>query len=433
MQVQVAETGPCSRTVTITVPPARIKQEVDQIYATAHQQQVRIPGFRPGHVPRQMLEKKFGQGILQEAKEQIVNRCVSDALRDQKLAVIGRVHVEDFEKLEVKPDQAMELKVKFDVRPTFELKNPKGIEVGAFDPAVTDEDLQAALNEIAGTKRAIKPVQDGAQDGDFVKVDLRFLDEGGGQVHERKGVQINTRIPVAGTDPQAFQQALQGVTAGQSLELPLTFPDKFEKEAVRGKQGKVVMQVHEVLRVTAPPIDDALAKTLDFPDLATLQEDLRKRIGEEKLRVGKLRQEDQVFEVLLNDHPFELPASLVQEQTEANLRQFGARLKEQGTAEDEVNKKLEEARGEAENDAVRRVRLFFLVEAIARKEKLFVTETDVDAEVKKIAEQNKVTPGQVLQYLEQNKQLSDLRLALMERKVRDFLRDNARIVDRKGA
>lgn len=432
MQVQVAETGPCSRTVTITVPPARIKQEVDQIYANARQQ-ARIPGFRPGHVPRQMLEKKFGAGILQEAKEQIVNRCVSDALREKQMAVIGRVHVEDFEKLEVKPDQAMELKVSFDVRPTFELKNPKGIEVSSFDPEVTEQDLQAALSEIAGTKRAIKPVQDGAQDGDFVKVDLRFLDEQGNQVHERKGVQINTRIPVAGTDPQAFQQALQGATAGQGLELPLTFPEKFEKEAVRGKPGKVVMQVHEVLRVTAPPIDDALAKTLDFPDLAALQADLKTRIAEEKLRVGKLRQEEQVFEVLLEDHPFELPASLVAEQTEANLRQFGNRLKEQGASEDEVKKKLEESKGEAENDAIRRVRLFFLVEAIARREKLFVTETDLDQEIKKIAEQNKVTPGQVLQYLEQNKQLSDLRLALMERKVRDFLRENARIVDRKGA
>jgi trigger factor len=327
----------------------------------------------------------------------------------------------------------MELVVKFDIRPTFELKDPRGIEVAAFDPEVNDQDIGAALAEIAGTKRAIKPVQDAAQDGDFVKVDMRFLDEQGNQLLERKGVQINTGIPVAGTDPQAFRQALIGAAAGASIELPLTFPDKFEKESVRGKPGKVVMAVHEVLRVTAPPVDDALAKTLDFPDLAALREDLSRRIGEEKLRVGKLRQEEQVLDVLLNDHPFELPETLVAEQTEANLRQFGNRLKEQGMADEEIGKKLEESRTEAQNDALRRVRLFFLVEAIARREKLFVTESDMDAEIKRIAEQNKVTPVQVLQFLEQNNQTNDLRIALMERKVRDFLREHAKIVDRKGA
>lgn len=432
MEVQVAETGPCSRTVTITVPADRIKQHLDEIYASAAKQ-VRIPGFRPGKVPRKMLEKRFGPGILAEAKEQIVNRCVSEALRERKLPVVGRIAVDDYEQLVIAGDQPLQLTVKFDVRPEFQLKDVKGIEAPAYEPEATDQDLDGALQEIAGQKRSIKPVQEPAQDGDFLKVDLGFLDEAGARVHERKGVQINTRIPVAGTDAKAFADKLAGAEAGQTLELPLTFPEAFEKEAVRGKPGKVAIQVHEVLRVTAPPIDDALAKTLEFDSLDDLRQDLRERIGQEKQRVGRLRQEEHILEILLNDHQFELPANLVNEQAQASLHQYAERLKEQKLGDDEVQKKVEEAKPEAEKDAERRVRLFFLIEAIAREHQLSVSEQDMEAEVVAIARQNNVTPAQVVEYLQKNNQIGELRLSLMERKVREFLRDNAQIVDRKGA
>jgi trigger factor len=432
MQVQVAETGPCSRTVTITVPPARIKEHVDEVYASAARQ-ARIPGFRPGKVPRKMLERKFGTGILQEAKQQIVNRCVNDALRDQKLAVVGQIRVEEYEQIELAHDKPLELKVRLDVRPTFELKDCRGIEVPGYETGATDQDVEAALKEIAGQKRSIKPVQEPAQDGDFLKVDLEFQDEQGQQVHQRQGVQINTRIPVAGTDPQAFQQVLTGAAAGQELELPLTFPETFEKEAVRGKPGKVAIRVHGVLRVTAPPVDDALAKGLDFASLDELRQDLRSRIGEEKERAGRQRQEEQILEALLEDHPFDLPETLVAEQAQASLRQFEQRLRESGMGDDEIHKRLEDSKAEAHRDAERRVRLFFLIDAIARKEKLFVTEGDVEAEIRRIAQHHNVPPGQAAELLEKNNQMAELRLGLLERKVRDYLRENAKIVDRKGA
>jgi trigger factor len=431
MQVEVAETGPCSRTLTIRVPPERIRQHVDELYASANRQ-VKLKGFRPGHVPRKVIEKMYGADILKEAKEQIVNRCFNDACHDRSLVPVGRAAIDGFDQLELTLDQPLEFKVKIDVKPEFELQNFKGIEVAAFDPAATDAEIDNALQEIAGQKRSIRPVTEPAKDGDFVKVDLRFREEGGALVHERKGVQLNTRIPVAGTDPEQFAKVLTGATAGQELEIQLTFPENFEKDAFRGKPGKAQLQVHEVLRVSSPPIDDALAKTLDFADLAALRDDLRRRIGEEKLRVGKLRQEDQVLDTLINEHQFELPDTLVQEQARISLAQFGKRLEESGMPKDEIEKKLEESRPEAQSDAQRRVRMFFLIDAIARREKMFVTENDIQAEIRNIAQQNQVTPAQVGEYLEKNNQLGELRLALLERKVRDFLREHAKIVDRKA-
>jgi trigger factor len=431
MQVQVAETGPCSRTITITVPPEIVQQHLDGMYESATAQ-VQMRGFRPGKVPKKLIEKRYGSGILAEAKEQMVNRFFGEACKQHAIQPIGRVTIDEFDKLEVKQGIPLNFTVKLDVRPQFELKDPKGLEVEGYETETTDADLDKALQEVANQKRSIKKVDDAVQDGDFAKADLRFLDAAGNEAHARKGVQLNTRIPIAGSDAAEFQKTLIGAKAGQELTLELTFPENFEKEAIRGQKGRALLHVHEVLRVSPAPIDDALARGLEFEDLAAMKTDLRARIASEKVRMGKERQEQQCLQQLLAANAFALPASLVEEQLHASLQAFGQKLAENGMAKEDIEKKLEETRPEAQQDAERRVRLFFVIEAVARQQKIFVTETDIDAELRSLAQANNVTPAQVRQHLEESKRYGELRLALLERKVRDFLRENAKIVDRKG-
>lgn len=437
MEVQVAETGPCSRSLTITVPSALVDEHLERMFASA-QQQIQIKGFRPGRVPREIVEKKFGASILAEAKEQMLNRFFGEACREKEINPVGRIAIDDVEKVEVKPHSSLQFTAKIDVRPSFELKSSKGLEVDAFDGAASEADVDNALKEITHQKRTIQPTTEPAQDGDFVKADFTFVDDAGSDVHSRKGVQLNTRVPIHGTDEGAYTAALIGAVAGAEVTIPINFPDNFEKPAVRGRAGTVRLQVLEVLRVQAPPVDDALAKNLEFEDVATLRADLTARISAEKQRLGRQRQEEQALDRLLQTHDIALPPSLVEEQQRASLANFAQRLQQSGASEAEVQKKLEESQGEAQQDAQRRVRLFFLIEAVARQQKLFVTETDMEAELRGIAAansgpENQFTAAQVREHLERENRLGELRLGVLERKVRDFLRENAKIVDRKGS
>ncbi len=436
MEVQVAETGPCSRALTITIPPALVDEQIEQMYGVA-QQQVQMKGFRPGKVPKQLLKKRLGTGILAEAKEQLLNRFFGEACRTQELNPVGRIAIDGIEQIEVRPGLQLQFVARIDVRPQFELQNVEGIEIEAVETTATDADVDNALKEIAHQKRSIQPTSEPAQDGDFLRADLTFRTAAGEVVHERKGVQLNTRIAIHGADGEAYQKATTGATKGETREVELTFPATFEKEAVRGQSGTASIAVHEVLRVMPAPIDDALAKGLEFDDLAALRSDLAARIGQEKQRLGRQRQEEQCLQALLQLHPIPLPPSLVEEQKQASLGAFAQRMQQNGVDEQEIAKKLEESDAEAQQDAERRVRLFFLIEAVARKQKLFVTESDVEAELRAIAAANStegrvVTPAQVRDHLEQQKQLGELRLGLLERKVRDFLREKAKIVDKKG-
>lgn len=437
MEVQVAETGPCSRSLTITVPPTLVNEHLDRMFQSA-QQQIQMKGFRPGKVPRGLVEKRFGSGILAEAKEQMLNRFFGEACRSKDLNPVGRIAIDDFDKLEVKPGEALRFTAKIDVRPDFELKASKGLEVEAFEGEATDADVDNALKEIVHQKRTIQPTTEAAVDGDFLKCDYTFVDTNGKDVLSRNAAQLNTRIALHGVDEAAYTQAVLGAKAGSALEMPITFPQNFEKEALRGQQGKVRAKVTEVLRVTPPPIDDELAKSLEFTTLAELRSDLKTRISSEKQRLGKARQEEQALQKLLEQHTIALPPSLVEEQQRAALGSLAQRLQQSGAKDEEIQKKLEESQGEAQQDAERRVRLFFLIEAVAKQHKLFVTENDVEGELRAIALANssenvQFTTTQVREHLERENRLGELRLALLERKVRDFLRDNAKIVDKKGS
>ncbi len=437
MEVQVAETGPCSRSLTITVPSALVDEHLDRMYASA-QQQIQMKGFRPGKVPRAIVEKRFGSSILGEAKEQMLNRFFGDACRSKDLSPVGRINIDDFDKLEVKPGASLRFVAKIDVRPNFDLKASKGFEVDAFEGDATDTDIDNALKEIVHQKRTIQPTTEAAVDGDFVRADFTFVDAAGAAVHSRKGVQLNTRTPIHGVDEAAYQGALLGATAGKDVTMAITFPANFEKEGVRGQTGNVQLHVLEVLRVSPPPIDDELAKGLEFENLAALRADLHARISAEKQRLGKQRQEEQCLQRLMDAHDIPLPPSLIEEQQRAALGSLGHRMKEGGASDDEIKKKLEESQAEAHQDAARRVRLFFLIEAVAKQQKLFVTETDVEHELRAIAmansnADNQFTTAQVREHLERENRLGELRLGLLERKVRDFLRENAKIVDKKGS
>jgi trigger factor len=437
MEVQVAETGPCSRTLTITVPPTLVDEHLDQMYASARQQ-VQVRGFRPGKVPKQLIQKRFGPAILAEAKEQMLNRFFGDACRSKEISPVGRITIDDFETLEVRPGATLQFVAKIDVRPVFELGNVKGLQVDAFEPEASEADIDNALKEIAHQKRTIQTTAEPAQDGDFVKADTAFVDAAGSVVLERKAVQLNTRIAIHGVDETAYTAALLGATAGKTIEVPITFPDTFEKTAVRGQTGTVRLQALEILRVTPAPIDEAMAKGLEFDSLVALRADLKARISGEKQRIGRNRQEEQCLQQLFTTHTIAVPPSLVEEQQRAALANFAQRLKQGGGSDEDIRKRLEESQAEAQQDAERRVRLFFLIEAVAKQQKLFVTESDVEGELRAIAQANsnqeqQISPAQVREHLEKNNQLGELRLALLERKVRDFLRENAKIVDSKAS
>lgn len=427
MEFQVADSGPCRKTITIRVPAEKVRAHLDHVFQDASQQ-VRMKGFRPGKVPRKLLQEKYGPALQAEAKESLVNQSFQEAMRGTEVSLVGNPRLEGLDNKPLDPGLPLEFKVHLDIRPQFELGETKGLAITRSPTDATDEDVESALQQIAGQKRKLQPVAEPAQDGDFIQADATYrLD--GDVVHTQNGMRLNTGIPIAGTDPNVFAELLTGASKGDTRKLEITFPPNFAVEAVRGKAGEVELQVQDILRVQPPPIDDAFAKGYDFDSLDALKSDLRVKITAEKERLEKLRQEDQCIEALIKAHEFPLPEGLVEDETNGQLKNYAARLKEAKTPEEEIEAKVKEAQGEARQEAEKRVRIFFILEAVARQQKIFVTESDLEEAIRSLAAQHNTTPEAVKKHYEEHNLLGDLRLGILERRVRDFLRENAKITD----
>jgi trigger factor len=429
MEVQVEAVGPCRMRVSVTVPAERIKSHLEAVYAQASNQ-VRLKGFRPGKVPRKLLEQKFGPAILADAKQSLLNETFAEAVQQEQLQIIGAPELGEGG-AEVPADGPFLYRVEVDVRPALEVGEVKGVEVARGSTEVTAEDLDAALAQIAGTKRKLSVVDEEIAAGDFARVDMVFK-HAGNAVHERKAVQVNTQIPVAGTDPEEFAAKLIGRRKGEVVVIPLTFPQGFEKEDLRGQTGEVELTIHEVSKVVTPPLDDALAKLFDFPSLDQMREDLARKLGEDKVRREESRQEQEIIDTLLAEHPFDVPGRMVKDQSQHQLRRIEEEMESQKAPPEEVRAKIEELRSESDAVADKSVKTFFLLEAIAKKEKIFVTESDVEAELRAVAARHQTSYEEAREAYEKQNMMSDLRVGLMERKVRKYLREHARFTDKQA-
>ncbi len=427
MEFQVADTGPCRKTISIKVPAEKVRAHLENAYSDASTQ-VRMKGFRPGKVPRKVIENRFGPALQQEAKQSLVQATFQAAMQDRDLALIGSPRLEGLDNSPLDPSVPLEFKIHLDIRPQFEIGETKGLAVTRTKTEPTDEDVESALQQLGGQKRKLAPVAEPAADGDFVQANATYrLD--GEVVHTQTGMRLNTTIPIAGTAPEDFADKLRGSVKDDVRKLAITFAPNFAVEAVRGKTGEAELQIVDVLRVQPPPIDDEFAKGHDFESLEAMKVDLRTRIGEEKARLEKLRQEDQCIQELIQAHDFPLPEGLVEDETKAQLNNYGNRLKQAKMADEEIKQKVEESQAEARQEAEKRVRIFFILEAVARQQKIFVTEGDAEEAIRALATQHNVTPDAVRKHYDENNLMGDLRLGILERRVRDFLRDNAQITD----
>ncbi|MEZ5990192.1 MAG: trigger factor [Planctomycetota bacterium] len=426
MDIQVEDVGACRKRLQVKVPVERIKAHIDEMYKWANQN-VRMRGFRPGKVPRKVLEQKLGSQLMSDAKQSLVEETFREVLREQTLDVVGTPRIEVGE-APLASDEEFGYSVELDVRPEVEVGDVATIEIEARPTEPTDDDVDNALQQLADNRRKIATVDGVVEEGDFVKADLAYR-LGDEVLVEKQGLQIHTKVPIAGTDPEEYTHKLVGLEAGAEAVLPITYPENFEKEPARGQKGELSIKVCEVLRFQSPPIDDELAKGYEFDTLDAMRTELRTRIGEQKEASEHFRREQEILDKLFAEHPFELPEGLVQEETKHRLHHMGHDLEQKGMPKDQVEQRVEQARPEVEEEARLGVRNLFLVDAIGKKEKLFVTEGEVEARLRRIAEENQATYDQVRNWFEENRQLPELRLDLLNRKVRDFLRQKARMTD----
>ncbi len=427
MQVSVDKSGPCEATVTFSVPRSDFDREY-QAALKSGAKNLTMKGFRPGKVPTKIVEREHGPEVHQKAIEHFMGQAYDQAVKDNDLHPIGheRIQIED-----IKMDEGKDLEHSFKVslRPEFELKEYKGLEVVSELEPVLDQELADAINDLRmqqSTPLALADGEELPEDGQAM-CNLSWECDGE-MILEREGLRLAPLAPIPGIDADKFKEAMTGSKNGDVVEFEITVPDEFDKEELRGKTATSKITITEAFKMV-PPADEDIWKILAVDSQEEFDKQARQRLETAKAQQESNRQETVLLEGLIDTYDFELPAMMLDAQIETRKNQLRHELTQNGVPQDQHDAQVEEKSSEIVAATEKAVRALFLVNAIAEKEEIKVEEQDMAQELQRIAQQHQAEFDQVVEHYRKNNLFQQVQIELLERKVRAFLRENGKITE----
>ena len=430
MQIQVEDVGPCKKLLKIEVPPEQVDEELNKTYEQLNDS-VAVPGFRKGHVPRWLMESRFGKQVNEDAKQALVSQSLEDAIQEQDLKPIG--HPQFDEDIAFEPGKGLSFGVTVEVQPEFEIEDYAGLTLKkpVIEPKKTE--ITQRVDLIRRRYAKLDELTEGPpQAGDVVLCHITVTDDGETFRDLPNHQFIVGETSLVGMDTDETTELVTGVEVGRTAERDVELPEDFPDEARRGAKMKLSVKVEGLRRPHLPRVTAKWVKEIGFDSLEEFREEVKGALTREKEREAQQALGEQVTEQLLKKVDFELPEDVVSRMAERMLVRRGLALRQQGVAPEEIQKQLNPLRTESKQSAEKSAKAYFIFEKIAEKERIFVTEDEVNARIEAMAANYGRSADQVLRDLEQNDRLGELRASMREEKVRAFLLEKADVKEPKA-
>jgi trigger factor len=417
--------APTQVELVIPISPQEMHEAEDRAFRRLVKK-AKLPGFRPGKVPRKVFEQAYGsETIASEAMEDVVPAVYAKAVREHDLEPVDRP------KMELLPEgegQPRRIKAVVDVRPEIALGEYKGLAIEVQPVSVTDEDVDRALNTLARDRATLVPADREARLGDVVTIDYEgkidgVAFEGGTAQGQQTELGEERFIP-------GFASGIAGMAAGQTKDVQATFPDDYQQTDLAGKSAVFTITLHEVKELELPPIDDDLAKAVSQnQSLDELKADIRKRLQGAAETRAKREAGNALVERLVGSHDFPLPEVLIEREIDGMISDGAGMAARMGMSYDDylnaVGKTQTGLRAEYRADAERRVKGTLILEAIAKAENITATPADIQNELQSLARQYGQPVDRVRQALGSN--LLSLMDGIVRNKTVEFLVEHANI------
>lgn len=412
--VEVA--GPCKRRVIITIP----RKEVDRYFAEELDKvrpEASVPGFRPGRVPRRLLEKYLRRELSEPVKNRLILDSITQLTELAKLAPISDPDL-DTDEIELLDEGDFAFEFSIEVRPEFEMPQWRGLKLRKKVFSYTPQYLQAYLETQARTVAKPQEIDGPAQLGDYIECDISIWHEGQ-LLNSAEGERLMLRPRLTFLDGviNDFGDRMQGVMAGESRTCDLQVSENCANPDIAGKVVQAKFKVHKIRRMQMAGDLENIAQLLGYSS----EEEFR-REAEERLRLrleldSYMDLRKQILDQLLDVVPFDLPQDLITQQTERELRRRAVDMLRSGISREEIQADLNSIARDARNQIVRLLREHFLLERLAEEEAIEATDQDIEEEIKLMAARMGRSPRQVRAEFEQEGAMDVVRNACVERKV----------------
>ena len=414
-------------TLKITVDNNKFEEAVNKAYNKT-KGKYNIPGFRKGKAPKVVIETQYGKGVFyNDAIDMLFPEVYPEAIKELNIDPIDRP---DLDIEEISKDNGLVMVANVEVKPEFELGAYKGIEISKVDNTVSEEDVEARLNEMVNRNARLTSVEDKAlENGDTAVIDFEGFKngvafEGGKGENYNLVIGSNTFIP-------GFEDQLVGKKAGEEVEVNVTFPEAYHAENLAGKPVVFNVKVNDVKVKEVPALDDEFAKdTTEFETLAELRADVKAKLEEQAKNAADAEMRNALVEKVSANTEVEVPEAMVQHQIDNMLMELNYQLQYQGLNLEQLlqmtGRGLDELREERRADAERLVKSSLVLEAIAEKENVEANDADVDDELEKMAAMYNMEVEKIKSSLRET-DIEDIKGQIKIRKTLDLLVENATI------
>ena len=406
--------------LTVEITGAEFDSAINKVYSKV-KNQIALPGFRKGKAPRKLVEKMYGEGVFYEdALEELYPSIMEEITKDESLEIVG------YPKTNVTSMGAdgVELVITVGLMPVAELGQYKEIPAPKAEVSVTDEEVETALKPYITRATTQVSVDRPVQSGDTAVIDFEgFVDgvafEGG------KGENYDLKIG-SGSFIPGFEDQLVGVSAGESKDVVVTFPEDYHADNLAGKEAVFQCTVHEVKEEQIPELDDEFAKDVsEFETLDELKADLRAKALERKEKDAQAAFEQSVMAAVIDNAEMEIPETMVEYETDKMMENYEARLQGSGISFDQYLNMMGTNRAEfrvsTKAAALQQIQSELVLKAVVEAEGIEAAEDEIAAHVKELAEQYGIEEDKVKEAISEDALARDVKL----QKASKFLFDNA--------
>jgi len=433
MNITVEKQPECLATVKVGVPAEKVASE-RQTIVKGFTKEAKVPGFRPGKAPAKVIEKRFEKQIKDELYSRLVNAGCDEAIKKEELKVISVNVTED---PVLGDDGELSFSADIILAPEFELPDYHGLEIEAPSDEVTDAEVGNSLTDLQQRFAEFNDVERELEEGDFAVVDFTATTDGkpvaeaigkpAGFLEGREGhwtkVEDDSFMP-------GFGSGLKGLKVGDKKELKLTMNEEFPLSDVRGAEIVFDVTVKEVKEQVLPELDDDFAaKLLPEKGIDDLKDVIREQLGQEKKKSVADAKVNQVVELLSEGADFEIPAALIQQEAQGLAMNMVERGRQQGMTEELIAEQESEIVESAEKQALVNLRTNFILQKIAEKEEVEISDQDVIQRVSAMAEQAKTPIKKYIKQLQKANAIQNVRNSVLIGKTIDFVIEKANVKD----
>ena len=430
MKIDLDVLSPIERKIRVELPADAVSKEFSRVYENLGQR-AKVKGFRPGKVPRSILQGIYGNEVRGQVLSRLVENSLREVFKQRRLQVVSHPKVEPGD-LEEGKEFAFSAFV--EVKPEIEVKNYLGLEVEKVKISIGEAQVEAALRQLQETHAHLEPVQDRdvVGRGDFVLLDFVGSIDGkplpGGKTE-------NYLLEVgAGNALPAFEEAVIGLKKDSEHTISVTYPEDYFKRELAGKAAVFSVTVREIKKKELPSLDDDFAKDYGgCASLGELREKLRASLENELREIQSRQLKDQLLSRVMEANPFETPPAMVDQQARYLAERQRRRLEAEGAPRSAEGPTPEQLRKDLEPQARRHVQAMLLMERVAALEKIEVSEEEVQRRIEEVARSARQKAAAVRELYRGEDAREDLRSQMVFERALDFLLERAKVKEVEAA